>query len=915
MHLEPGRRLGPYEVLSALGAGGMGEVYRARDTKLDRDVALKVLPEAFTADPERLARFAREAKVLASLSHPNIAGIHGLEEADGTRALVLELVEGPTLAERIAQGPIPLEEALEIARQIAEALEAAHERGIVHRDLKPANVKLQPDGTASTGRVKVLDFGLAKALEPAAGGAAAELSRSPTLSFSAAATRMGVILGTAAYMAPEQARGRPVDRRADIWAFGCVLFEMLTRRRAFSGEDVSDTLAAVLREEPDWESLPDGTPAALRRLLRRCLQKDPRRRLRDMGDVRLEIEEVGSEPPPEAAPEPGTQAPRAKRAPLWGVVAVVVAAAAAAGAIVYLTIAARPAPAPVRAHLQVVLPEDLHLAVDTAHPTVAVSPDGSRLAFVASDGRTRRLYLRDLGSSVVRAIPGTEDAASPFFSPDGRWIGFLSGYSVMKVSSSSGAPVAVHTTTPISVSRGVTWVDEETVVHAPSPNTGLKRLSVSGEEQRPITEVTNLDDPDAHSSWPSALPAGRGVVFTRSAEAERLALLTFETGEVRMLGSAGTSPRYSETGHLLYGRGGSLYAVPFDADGLRTTGAERELLDGALSDYNGSVQYAVGGRTLAYVAGTQVGGWELAWVDREGRIETLLESERPLFRPRLSPDGSQLVVTLVDGSKVDVWLCDVERGSLTRRLTSHPGEDFGAVWHPDGRRLALTSEAGEDGADVGPSIAWIETPGAATEPLTATPGFGNWEFPASWSPDGKWIAYQATRDGPGGDLHVMAPFERGSSSVFLATAADERSPIFSPDGRWMAYGSNETGRYEVYVTSFPEAGDREPISIGGGAEPVWSRDGRELFYRHGDRMMKVDVDGSGSRFVAGEPKLLFELRFDPWDGMGASTASYDISPDGTRFVVARRKKPVTVTVIDVVLNWPETLAARAETSR
>jgi serine/threonine protein kinase/Tol biopolymer transport system component len=913
MSLRAGARLGPYEILSALGAGGMGEVWRARDTRLDRDVALKVLPAAFVADPERLARFEREAKLLASLNHPHIGGIYGLEEAheDGraVKALVLELVEGPTLADRIARGPIPIDEALPIARQIAEALEAAHEQGIVHRDLKPANIKVRPDGT-----VKVLDFGLAKALEPQLAAAGADLSDSPTLTLGAA-TQLGVILGTAAYMAPEQARGRPVDKRADIWAFGVVLFEMLAGARAFPGDDVSQTLARVIDREPSWEALQPSTPRRVVELLRRCLRKEPRQRLRDIGDARLELEDVlagGAIASETSAPE-HVGARSWSRALPWGVAALSIVAAAT------VLIASRHEEdhraTPTRAHLQIQLPEGLRLAVDTAHPTLALSPDGSGLVFVAEDGTTRRLYLRELASREARVIDGTEGAASPFFSPDGKWIGFFAGFTLMRVSATSGAPVAVHTETPVSVNRGGTWLGDWTVILAASVNSGLSLGTIEGDEQRAIADWSPLIDPTAASSWPHAMPGGRKVLFTNDAdqraESARVAILTLDTRETHRLAMRGTNARYSPTGHVLYGRRGALYAVPFDLERAEATGVESRVLANVVSDGNGSVQYTVADNgTIAYVSAPHTtGGYELVWIDREGRTETLLESDEPLAFPRLSPDASRAALTKVEGSNLDVWLFDLERRTLTARLTTDPGEDSGAVWHADGRRLAIASEEGRRG----PGIALLhEDPGSSRDLLPGTFEVGSWEFPSSFTPDGVWLAYVATRGSPVGDILALPLPGRGEPRSLVATPFDERGPAISPDGRWLAYVSSELGRYDVYVVPFLRPGERKQVSSRGGTEPLWSPRGDELFYREGSRLMVTHVDGSGERFVVGETLVrVDDLRMGEWSGFGADAANYDVSRDGERILLVRRRNPVTATVIDVVLNWPETLGVSA----
>jgi len=631
-----GTTLGHYEILEPLGAGGMGEVYRARDTKLDRDVAIKVLPEDFATDPDRLARFEREAKLLASLNHANIAAIYGLEDEADQRFIAMELVEGQTLAERIVKsGRIEVTEALELARQIAEALEAAHDNGVIHRDLKPANVIVTPEG-----KVKVLDFGLAKAYE--ADGSAAEispnLSHSPTM---AEATLTGMILGTAAYMSPEQARGKPVDKRTDIWAFGCVLFEMLSGRRAFHGETVSDTMAAILKEEPDWATLPATAPADIHRVMRRCLAKDPMRRLRDIGDARWEIEEARARPDAEAPSLPPV--PAWRRTLPWALAAVMAVAAFA----LWL----RAPSDPLRPyHLHFVLPPGVLLAVDTEHPVLALSPDGTRLVFVGEEDGVRRLYIRVLAESETRAMEGTEEAASPFFSPDGDWIGFLTFMSLKKVPVEGGAPVAVHHYPGTFVSRGFTWNTADTVVQSLSVNNGLYLGSVAGDAIRPFDEWEPITELGSPTAWPYALPGGRRVLFVdgnqESPEGTRIAVLDLETRQSVPLFPGGTNPRYSPTGHLLYARSGSLYAASFDPVRDESVGAERKLLDGVMTATNGAAQFAVAaGGTLAYVTGgAELGDHELVWVGRDGRPEAI--SDGPLFSvPRLSADGTRLLVT------------------------------------------------------------------------------------------------------------------------------------------------------------------------------------------------------------------------------------------------------------------------------
>jgi serine/threonine-protein kinase len=884
----------------------MGEVWRATDTRLGRDVALKLLPAAFASDPDRLARFEREAKLLASLSHTHIAGLFALEEAPldsgatPVRFLAMELAEGDDLAARLKRGAIPVEEAISIAKQIAEALEAAHEKGIVHRDLKPANVKVSAEG-----HVKVLDFGLAKAWSGEVDGASdsADWSQSPTLARTG--TAAGLILGTAPYMSPEQARGKPVDKRADVWAFGVVLFEMLTAKRLFDGETVSDVLAAVLTREPQWNELPAATPERVRELLRRCLRKDPKQRLRDAGDARLELEDARAADSSVARGSPSTRPfLQWSRALPWvltlatiGIAALVVGSRSAPGA--------RSQPA----HLQIVLPAGLHLAVETEHPALALSPDGRRLVFVAAERGIRRLYVRELADSNTRAIPGTEDAVSASFSPEGGWIGFFDAGILKKVSTEGGMPVAVHAVTPASVNRGATWSSEGTVIYAPSPNSGLAQVDVSGEAKRPFGELKPLVKENDAFAWPDAVPGGRFVLFGdhtlgRLDEA-RVAVLSLQSGATKSLFGGGTSPRFSRDGYVVFARAGSLFAVPFDAERGELRGHERKLVDGVVSGLNGSAQFAVAvGGTLAYIAGSSAPPqYELVFVDSSGSAQSLLDDGRWFGAPRVSPDGRSLAVNVVDGSNVDVWLLDLSRRSLSR-VTTDPGEDFGPVWSPDGKQLGFSSEMGENALQ-GPGLARIDLGGGRPELLLRQTGAGNWSFPASWSPDGRWIAFVSTQAGGERSIRMLPMRDGQAPSGAVATPADETAAAFSPDGRWLAYVSDESGRQEVYVQPFPGPGSRTTISSNGGREPVWSRDGRKLFYREGDRLMAVPI-GAGPTLAAGAPQLLFEGRFEQASDAANSAANYDVMPDG-RFVMVRRKNPVAPTVIDIVLDWPTAL--------
>ena len=613
MALTVGDRLGPYSVTAQIGAGGMGEVWRARDTKLDRDVALKVLPDAFTSDPDRLARFEREAKVLASLNHPNIGHIYGLEEAEGTKALVLELVEGPTLADRIAEGPIPIDEALPIAKQIAEALEAAHEQGIIHRDLKPANVKVKADGT-----VKVLDFGLAKAFQPEASGASA--SESPTISLTAAATQMGMVIGTAAYMSPEQAKGKPVDKRADVWALGAVLFEMLTGQKAFAGDDVSDTLATVLKFDPDWEALPADTPAAVERLLRRSLVKDTRLRLRDAGNAIIELHESETAPRLNAAPSPPAPRLQVWQRPVAGLGIVALTALITGIAVWSLT---RPVPEPATVtRFPLILPVG---DIINSGDGMTLSPDGTTLVYAASRDGVQQLFARSRDQVMPRPLPGTEDAVYPFLSPNGEWVGFFAGSALKKVALAGGPPV---TLCEVGVRRGATWGPGDTIVFSSSDAPGLMQVSVAGGEPRALT--TPADDEEQHY-WPSFVPGKNAVVYTAEPQGapsdKRAQVVSLETGESSTLvqGSGATATR---SGHLVFAREASLWALPFNANELTITGEPAPLVEGVQVNPGGNwAHYATADDgTLVYlptVGAIQAAELQLVWVDRQGQEEPI----------------------------------------------------------------------------------------------------------------------------------------------------------------------------------------------------------------------------------------------------------------------------------------------------
>ncbi len=908
MTIAPGTPFGTFEILAPLGAGGMGEVYRARDTRLHREVALKLLPADFARDPERVERLTREARMLASLSHPNIGTIHGIEEQAGEIALVLELVEGPTLADRLKAGPLPTDSAIAMARQIAEALEAAHERGIIHRDLKPANIKI-----ATSGKVTVLDFGIAKALRVEAAVPATDAG----VSF--ATTRSGMVIGTPGYMSPEQATSGEVDRRADIWAFGCVVFEALAGRGPFAGATVAEILVGVLEREPDWKALPRDVSPALEDLLARCLRKDARHRLQDIGDARIAIEEMqaGHARAFTSLLLPRRQSFR-RSARAWTIATgLMVLALSLAG---LWGVRQRAVPVASPAQLVVQLPPGVVLPLDTEHPVLALSPDGTVLVFVGESGGTRRLYQRALRDAESRPIPGTEDAASPFFSPNGDWVGFFVASTIRKVATAGGPPVTVHASTPMTVNRGASWMGADSVIFAASANSGLTLSSMAGAPPLPHSKWVYITrDVNAAYAWPEALPDGRTVLFTDNGSDERVSTpaqsrvsaLSRTDKAVTTLVNGATSARYSATGHLLFARTGALYATYFDANRARINGPERRILDSVIAEPNGAAHFAVSASgVLAYIkGGTIVRQHELVWVDRQGTAVQLLDNGRAFSFPRLSPDGNRLALGSPTGANDDVWILDLTRKTLDR-VTSHAGEDFEPVWNPDGSRLAMASERNDD---EGPGLAWTISANFQLEGVLRTPGIGNWEYPTSWSPDGKWLAYTRDRAGSASDVELLPTSGAPVPVPFAATAASEMAGMFSPSGRWMAYVSDATGRNEVYVQPFPGPGAREQLSANGGTEPQWSRDGRELFYREGARLMAVPV-GVGAALTPGVPVMLFEGRYDQ-SPYGGRSANYDVAPDGRHFLMVRRKRPTEPTVIHIVFNWPAALLARQEATK
>ena len=925
MALTPGTRLGVYDVLAAIGEGGMGQVWRARDTKLNREVALKVLPDSFANDPERLARFTREAQTLAALNHPHIAAIYGLEESHGVRALVMELVEGDDLSQRIARGlaspkpggeggAIPLDEALPIATQIAEALEAAHEQGIIHRDLKPANIKVRADGT-----VKVLDFGLSKALDPAT-ASSPEAMNSPTIT-SPAMTQAGVILGTAAYMSPEQARGKPVDKRADIWAFGCVLFEMLTGTRLFAGDSVPETLGLIFSREPDLTMLPAGTPARVRTLIARCLMKDPRQRVRDMGDVRLALDGAFET----AVPQSITPAPAARSR------ARVVAAVAVSGLLGALVAVAalwsRPAartPAPeATARVSVMVPANRPISI-SGSPTrsLALSPDGTQLVYVGANadgpadpqGRRTQLLVRSLGTLAVRDLPGTAGARQPFFSPDGQWVGFFTQTGELrKIALAGGTPVTLVEQINGSGSSFGVWTAEGAIAFG-TPTTALRLVSAEGGA---VTDLTSLDvaNREVSHSFPVLTPSGRTVLFVvrtgSGGVGFRTEAVMLDTGARRQVVENARPLLVLSSGHLAFERDGVVLVAPFDLDGLAVTGPAVPLVDAVrrsatiVTAFPTAELAASKSGTLAYVPAVDEAS-ALGLVGPEGTFETLGPPPGDVSRPRVSPDGHAIAFLAARGQDLDVQVFDRRRGSTTRVTQDEVA--FGVAWHPDGRSLAVAHST-KNGFGI------FLKPLDGRERLLAAAPPGAFIRSLAWSPDGSKLAY-TVQTGFIHDIWMLTMGDPPTTTPFLGRPASEHSPAFSPDGRWLAYVSDESGRYEVYLQPYP-TGERLAVSTGGGSGPVWRRDGKALFYQGLDagvpKMMAVAVAPDGASLSLGRPKALFDQRLPGGSGateqyvQSTNTAvAYDVLPDG-RFVMVRGADPSGSREFVLVQHWFEEL--------
>ena len=944
--LSSGRLLGSYTIVAPLGAGGMGEVYRATDTRLKRQVAIKVLPSMLAADPERLGRFQREAEVLASLNHPHIAAIYGFEEADGVKALVMELVEGATVADRIAQGPIPIDEALAIARQIAEALEAAHERGIVHRDLKPANIKVRDDG-----KVKVLDFGLAKLTEGPAASGGDSASQAATVMSPATMTGVGMVLGTAAYMSPEQARGKPVDKRTDVWAFGAVFYEMLTAKQAFAGDDIADAIASVMKTTPDWTALPADVPPHVVTLIQRCLDKDRTSRISDVAVARFLLSEnaslsgisgVAGVPAGAIAgsstttPSRSSSAvPTAAAGRPWRLFAPLLIAAVIGGAAIGWLLPRRPTVVMPLTSLQMNLsPADRLVesegALRPGRTAMALSPDGRLVVFAALTGETTRLYARPLDRAEGTAIAGTEGGEQPFFSPDGAWIGFRAANRIKKVPAAGGPSAVVCNLSPGMRGPGGSWAEDGAIYF--SGNEGIFKVSAAG--GTPVRVAEPVSSTGERLLLPHVLPGGKAILFTTVVsdlwDAARIVVQPTDAGVPadaprRDLITGGADARYIPSGHLVYMKSGTLMAVPFDVGSQQLTGAPVALIENVMQavnapnfgDETGAGQFAVSASgTLLYALGGigPIRQSSLVWVDRTGALTPLAAvPPAPQFQPRLSPDGRRLAINIRRGASrvTDVWVFDVGRGAPTRLTLAM--ESHGAVWSPDSRRVAFISSGGSVGNKV-----FVANADGSGQPERLTDLPGN-QTASTWAATGNAIAFM--NRAPGSPLAIWVLPMNGTPPTprkFLEPGVTLSDPEISPDGTWMAYVSYESGQPEVYVQPHPGPGEKIRISTNLGYEPIWTRNGHEILYRSstrdGERHFYSVVIRSLSPFRFDPPRLLFKAKPGDFDST-SPIRGWDATADGQRFLM---NKPIPssdkpVTEMHVVLNWTDELRRRVPT--
>jgi serine/threonine-protein kinase len=871
----------------------MGEVYRARDTRLDRSVAIKILPAQFSSDPVRKQRFEREAKTISSLNHPHICTLHDVGSQDGVDYLVMECVEGETLAKRLEKGPLPLEQVLKFGMQIADALDKAHRSGVIHRDLKPGNIMLTPAGA------KLLDFGLAKPTAPLT--SVATLTAAVTQS--SPMTEQGAIVGTFQYMSPEQIEGKELDGRSDIFSLGAVLYEMLTGQRAFPGKSQLSVASAILEKEPaPISTIKPLTPPALDHAIRRCLTKDPDERWQTARDLALELKwstEGGSQVT--SAPTGTAEGIRARwrGALLWGAVSLLLATVT--GLAIWNL---KPSPPRPVSRTVITLPPGQRLAA-LDQPAVALSPDGTHLAYVAVQGGTQQLYLRAMDSLEARPILGTEGAVGPFFSPDGQWLGFFAGTKLKKISVSGGT---AQTLGDATLAHGESWSNQGTIAFSPGTASFLQQVSEAGGASQPLTR---LAAGEVSHRWPEFLPGGKAFLFAASTSSfnwtnSQVAVQTLGTGERRNLIQGATHPRYASSGHLVYAQAGSLMAVPFDAQRLAVTGAAVPVVENVShAPTAGVAQYSISATgSLVYIpGGVQANQCKPVWVSRNGAEQRTAAPERAYMFPRISPDGQRVAVGIAE-HETQLWLYDFSREALTR-FTFEGNVNLNAIWTPDGKRVAFQSS--KEGP---PNIYWQQADGSGGLERLTTSEYAH--VPMSWSPDGQLLAFIEVNPSTQRDIWILRMSDR-KAQPFLKTRFDESVPRFSTDGRWLAYASNESGRYEIYVQPYPGPGGKWQISTEGGTEPAWNHNGRELFYRSGNKMMAADIATQPS-FAAGKPQTLFE---GPYERSPATSPNYDVSPDGQRFFMLKpsEQEAAAPTQINIVLNWFEELKRRVPTDK
>jgi serine/threonine protein kinase/Tol biopolymer transport system component len=894
--LAIGSRLGPYEILARIGAGGMGEVYKARDARLNRIVAVKILPDHLADRAEHRERFDREARTIAGLNHPHICTLYDIGRQDGAAYLVMEYLEGETLAQRLVKGPLPLEQVLQYAIEISDALDKAHHQGVTHRDLKPGNIMLTKTGT------KLLDFGLAKLRQEAS--PATPLSELPTEQD--ALTAQGAIIGTLQYMAPEQLEGKEVDARADIFAFGALVYEMATGKRAFGGTSQANVIGAILKDDPPpISSLQPMTPPALDRVVKKCLAKEPEKRWQAASDVCDELKwiaEGGSESTLALTTAPKGILERWRGGALWG--AAFLLLAAVTGIVLWNRKSSSPMNSLPVSRIAITLPPSQPLAGLELGSAVALSPDGTRLVYAARQGGVQQLYLRPLGGLEAQPIPGTVGGIEPFFSPDGQWLGFFADEKLKKIAVNGGEAISLGDAVD---PRGGSWSGRGMILFAPTRASTIQKISDAGGPPQPLTRFGNNE---GSHRWPEVLPGGDAVLFADlypggNWDNAQISAQPVGSGERRNLIRGGTNARYAPSGHLVYAQGGTLMAVPFDAQKLAVSGAAVPVQEGVLqSTFTGAAQYSFSATgSLVYVPGSvEATERRLVWVSRSGAEQPVAAPARAYRGPRISPDGREVAVA-VEGQETQVWLYNLSRETLTR-LTFQGRTNYNPVWTRDGKRIAFTS-IGLDGG-----VFWQLADGSGG--LERLNEFAS--SPSSWSKDGQLLAYERAGTSTGREIWVLRLGDR-KQEPFLRTPFKEGAAQFSPDGRWLAYASDETGRFEIYLQTYPGPGGKSQISAEGGTEPAWNPNGRELFYRSGDKMMAVEIATQPSLSV-GKPKVLFTARYQSSPNP-VPTANYDVSPDGQRFLMVKPsgQDQAAPTQINVVLNWFEELKEKVSAGK